>query len=101
MLNILLLGVFDIALMHKTQESKLMERKTWFTTLVLAIFLLMSTSTHAQQEESADAFVAWAREHAIPIATIEPGQGFEDLQPLKDIVGSARVVGLGDGDRIR
>ncbi len=50
----------------------------------------------AASQEAADAFVAWAREHAIPIATIEPGRGFEDLQPLKDLVGSARVVGLGE-----
>ena len=82
--------------MHKVQEGIPIVGKTWFTTLVLAIFLLMPTSSQAQQEESVDAFVAWAREYAIPIATIEPGRGFEDLQPLKDIVGSARVVGLGE-----
>jgi erythromycin esterase len=40
--------------------------------------------------------VAWAREHAIPIATIEPGRGFEDLQPLQEIIGDARIVGLGE-----
>ncbi len=50
----------------------------------------------AASQEASKAFVAWARENAIPIATTEPGQGFEDLQPLKEVVGNARVVGLGE-----
>ncbi len=50
----------------------------------------------AASQEASKSFVAWAREHAIPIATTEPGRGFEDLQPLKQLIGSARVVGLGE-----
>lgn len=34
--------------------------------------------------------------HAIKLATVEAGHGFEDLVPLKEIVGSARVVSLGE-----
>jgi erythromycin esterase len=41
-------------------------------------------------------FVAWAKKHAIPLKTAEPGSGFEDLQPFRAIVGSARVVGVGE-----
>ena len=43
-----------------------------------------------------DAFIAWAKQHAIPIKTAEAGHGFDDLQPLKQIVGKARVVGMGE-----
>lgn len=50
----------------------------------------------AASQEASKSFVAWAREHAIPIATIEPGRGFEDLQPLQEIIGNARIVGLGE-----
>jgi erythromycin esterase len=47
-------------------------------------------------QEVPEAFTAWVRENAIPIATIEPGQGFEDLQPLRAIIGDTRVVALGE-----
>ncbi len=47
-------------------------------------------------QEASEPFVSWARQNAIPVATTEPGQGFDDLQPFKEMVGSARVVGLGE-----
>jgi erythromycin esterase len=40
--------------------------------------------------------VAWAKEHAIPITTVEPGHGFADLQALKTSIGQARIVALGE-----
>jgi erythromycin esterase len=46
--------------------------------------------------EGADAFVAWATKHAVPIKTIDPGRGYEDLAALKDIIGNARLVCLGE-----
>ena len=49
-----------------------------------------------KEEQPSEPFVRWARENAIPITTTEPGKGFDDLQPLKQIVGEARVVGLGE-----
>lgn len=41
-------------------------------------------------------FAVWAHKNAIPITTTEPDSSFKDLQPLKDIIGTARVVGLGE-----
>src|SRR5215470_17062568 len=38
----------------------------------------------------------WIRGHAIPIATTEAGHGFADLQPLKKVIGTARLVELGE-----
>ena len=40
--------------------------------------------------------VAWLKEKAVPITTPEAGHGFADLQPLKKVVGGARVVSLGE-----
>jgi erythromycin esterase len=40
--------------------------------------------------------VAWLKEKAIPFTTPEAGHGFADLQPLKKIVGDARIVALGE-----
>ncbi len=50
----------------------------------------------AASQEASKPFVAWARENAIPVVTTEPGQGFDDLQRFKEMIGSARVVGLGE-----
>ncbi len=38
----------------------------------------------------------WLRTTAIPFDTAEPGRGFADLQPLKKVIGSARIVALGE-----
>jgi erythromycin esterase len=73
--------------------------------LVLAVLAVVSACTGADSPRvdegigdrgALDAFVTWAREHAIPVTTIDPGQGFDDLRPLKEIIGTTRVVGLGE-----
>jgi len=46
--------------------------------------------------DPSDAFVAWAKAHAIDISTNEPGRGFADPQPIKAIVGGTRVIALGE-----
>jgi erythromycin esterase len=43
-----------------------------------------------------DEVVAWVKQHAIPLKTAEAEHGFEDMQPLKQLVGDARVVALGE-----
>lgn len=40
--------------------------------------------------------VEWVREHAIPFETVVPGSGFDDLAPLKEMVGDALIVALGE-----
>ena len=42
------------------------------------------------------AVVDWIRAQAIPLLTTRAGHGFADLAPLRDVVGSARVVALGE-----
>jgi len=46
---------------------------------------------HAEQP-----VVEWIRTHAVRLDTTETGRGFSDLQPLKKIVGDARIVSLGE-----
>ncbi|MFP5287346.1 MAG: erythromycin esterase family protein [Thermoanaerobaculia bacterium] len=43
------------------------------------------------------AAVSWLRKSAIPFATPEAGNGFDDLQRLKKVIGDARIVSLGEG----
>ena len=38
----------------------------------------------------------WIRAHAIRLTTPEAGHGFADLQPLKPVIGNARLVALGE-----
>lgn len=40
--------------------------------------------------------VEWIREHAIPLLSVQPGHGLSDMKPLRELVGRARIVGLGE-----
>lgn len=40
--------------------------------------------------------LTWLKQAAIPLSTVEAGHGFADMQPLRDVVGKARVVALGE-----
>lgn len=38
----------------------------------------------------------WLRDHALPICHLKAGTGFEDLQPLRQILRDVKIVGLGE-----
>jgi len=40
--------------------------------------------------------LAWIRASAIPITTVNAGNGFADLEPLRRVIGDARIVSLGE-----
>src|SRR5689334_5198890 len=40
--------------------------------------------------------VDWIRTNAVPLRTVEAGHGFADMQPLKKMIGNARIVSLGE-----
>ncbi|MEM7306123.1 MAG: erythromycin esterase family protein [Planctomycetota bacterium] len=58
--------------------------------------LLLAAVPFANQEAPQPDQVDWLRRHAIPLRGVEAGQGFDDLEPLRDLVGDARVVALGE-----
>lgn len=52
----------------------------------------MAQHLHPAPSEARD----WLRKNAIPLSTPETGRGFRDLQPLKKVIGDARIVSLGE-----
>jgi erythromycin esterase len=52
----------------------------------------MTESPLARQQQ----VLSWLRRHAIPLTGVEARLGFADLQSLKTVFGSARIVALGE-----
>ncbi len=50
----------------------------------------------AENKRKQQAVVKWLIDGSIPIKTVEAGNGFADLQPLKKIFKDVRIVGLGE-----
>ena len=61
--------------------------------VVMTLGLVTAASAATLQDESV---AAWVRTHAIPLTTVEANNGFNDLQPLKSLIGDARIVSLGE-----
>jgi erythromycin esterase len=50
-----------------------------------------------EQERRRESLVrSWLSANAVRLRGAEPGQGFEDMQPLKKIIAKARVVAMGE-----
>jgi erythromycin esterase len=54
------------------------------------------TSALPATEQGIRADVLWLKANAIPFETAEPNSSFDDLMPLKDVIGNARIVALGE-----
>lgn len=61
---------------------------------------LLSATQYKERLESErarhEATIQWLREKAIPLESVEAEQGFDDMLPLKQIIGGARLVALGE-----
>lgn len=62
--------------------------------MVHTLLAALSLLSPAQQGLSPEA--TWLRGQGFPLATVEAGQGFDDLQPLRAMIGDARIVSLGE-----
>lgn len=69
------------------------------TRLATAVCLLACAAAYSQtatDQTPREDQVRWLREHAQRFATVEPGSGFDDLEPFREIIGNARIVALGE-----
>lgn len=60
---------------------------------------ILLTRLNPRTKPPPDAVVAWLKQKAIPLTSVEAGHGFEDMEPLRAVVGEARVVALGEATR--
>ncbi|MFF1507169.1 erythromycin esterase family protein [Streptomyces sp. NPDC058326] len=47
-------------------------------------------------EPRSDSFADWLGDHAIPLTHLDPEAPLDDLEPLRDLIGRARVVAIGE-----
>jgi len=52
--------------------------------------------TSDEERASEEATRIWLAANAIRLNTVEAGHGFADMQPLKQVIGKARIVALGE-----
>jgi len=60
------------------------------------ISLILCLFTACKQKSAEDQVVEWISDNAVPINTVEAGNGFEDLIPIGDMLGETRIVSLGE-----
>ena len=68
----------------------------WRAVIALAPAWVAVHAVAAGAQQNTESFVRWATAHAVPIRSVEPGTGFDDLRRLQPIIGNARIVALGE-----
>ena len=63
--------------------------------LTIGVLVVLAVPT-AWADEPTAVEIAWLKEHVVAVKTAEAGSGFEDLMPLKEMIGDARIVALGE-----
>ncbi|MGH2587870.1 MAG: erythromycin esterase family protein, partial [Dehalococcoidia bacterium] len=101
-LALLLILLLSVSACDRRQPRDVASQERGDTTGTPASTTSTGTPTSTPTPEAAAAAdippeaTAWLKQHAIPFATSKPETGFDDLQPLKRVIGDARIVALGE-----
>src|ERR1043165_6515328 len=71
-------------------------RRTVAILLVICCLIGLACGQSAQPSRPDQPVVDWITANAVRLKTSEAGNGFADMQPLKKIIGDARIVSLGE-----
>ena len=66
------------------------------TAVAAAALSAIPSALRAEPDARGREVIAWLKAHALPLASAEPGTGVKDLEPLRPLIGNARVVALGE-----
>src|ERR1700731_372758 len=97
----------SLATVARPAKSRLSRRKLIAIALLLFVFGAIAYGSHSyflagNRQKDADGKTEteqarnWLAANAIRLNTVEAGHGFADMQPLKKIIGEARIVALGE-----
>ena len=101
---LLRVGILDTAFVGKMNESGSELDGEWRQSgMTLPLTLLLEKRTidrsgakPPEPEPAPKEVRDWFRSQAVPLKTSLPGSGFEDMQPLKAMIGDARIVSVGE-----
>ena len=103
LINLLLVKYLSSKNMYRGQLTYNLKSFTFKRAIFFIGLLCVSFGIHAQPIAalpdtfaSSDPFISWAKDHAFPLQNSDAAKGDADLKPIKKMIGSARVVALGE-----
>jgi len=64
--------------------------------VAVAVSLALAGDDLSHEDPCPPEVAAWLNDNAIPFVTTDPEAPLDDLEPLRDIIGDARIVALGE-----
>lgn len=61
-----------------------------------AMYMLRSKPAPKLSEQDRSTLHIWLKENSVQLDTVDAGSGFDDMEPLKAVIGQARLVALGE-----